>query len=137
MQGSLEDENQRLRDRIKKLEAELELYKPKPRVRPPKPVNRCLKCGGEGWLWGYELDDPDPDTYDDGMTRYTCDACKGTCEERTCDNCMGTVIEGYGCYSSEADSTLDPAPCGSWKLIDKNDPTVIAYFARRELGDEN
>lgn len=33
----------------------------------------CPKCQGEGWLWGKELDNPDDDTYDDTMTRYTCD----------------------------------------------------------------
>ncbi len=34
----------------------------------------CPKCGGEGWLWGYELDDyehPHPGQSDD--TRYSCD----------------------------------------------------------------
>jgi hypothetical protein len=34
----------------------------------------CKKCGGEGWLWGYELENPPevPYGYDD--TRYSCDS---------------------------------------------------------------
>lgn len=35
---------------------------------------QCEKCGGEGWLWGHELDDyehPHPGHPDD--TRYSCD----------------------------------------------------------------
>jgi len=42
-------------------------------------MNCCKKCGGEGWLWGHELDNPPGDEApkpDD--TRYSCDgdACK-------------------------------------------------------------
>ena len=33
----------------------------------------CRKCGGAGWLWGYELDEPDEDTAVDTMTKYSCD----------------------------------------------------------------
>jgi hypothetical protein len=33
----------------------------------------CSKCGGAGWLWGYELDSPDDDTVNDTMTQYSCD----------------------------------------------------------------
>ena len=42
---------------------------------------KCEKCDGAGWLWGYELDDPDEDTYTDSMTQYTCDRCQGTGQE--------------------------------------------------------
>lgn len=38
---------------------------------------KCEKCGGEGWLWGKELDNPTEDTYSDSMTKYTCDGCGG------------------------------------------------------------
>lgn len=34
---------------------------------------KCTKCGGEQWLWGNELEDPSPETYDDTMTKYSCD----------------------------------------------------------------
>ena len=34
--------------------------------------SKCPKCDGEGWLWGYELDDP-PDTGSHDDTRYSCD----------------------------------------------------------------
>ena len=37
--------------------------------------NHCKKCNGAGWLWGYELDHPSVDTYNDTMTKYTCDQC--------------------------------------------------------------
>lgn len=36
----------------------------------------CEKCSGEGWLWGYELDEyemPEGCIWDDN--RYPCDAC--------------------------------------------------------------
>jgi hypothetical protein len=33
----------------------------------------CQKCGGEGWIWGHELDDP-PDVTGHDDTRYSCDA---------------------------------------------------------------
>lgn len=36
----------------------------------------CPKCGGAGWVWGYELDEPDNDTATDTMTHYTCDWCR-------------------------------------------------------------
>jgi len=36
----------------------------------------CNKCGGEGWLWDYELDDPPEDIYQTD-NRYTCDWCGG------------------------------------------------------------
>ena len=41
----------------------------------------CVKCGGDGWQWGYELDDPPGDEAprpDD--TRYSCDGggCKAS-----------------------------------------------------------
>lgn len=43
---------------------------------PPSPVgSACEACGDAGWLWGYELDDPDEDTITDTMTRYPCDKC--------------------------------------------------------------
>ena len=35
---------------------------------------KCPKCGGEGWIWGPELDDydpPQPGMADD--TKYSCD----------------------------------------------------------------
>lgn len=41
--------------------------------------NRCPKCSGAGWCWGYELDDydvPENQMHDD--TQYTCDVCQGT-----------------------------------------------------------
>lgn len=31
----------------------------------------CI-CNGEGWVWGYELPDPEHDTADDTATRYPC-----------------------------------------------------------------
>jgi len=37
----------------------------------------CIKCGGAGWIWGKEFDEYDADTYNDSMTQYTCDWCKG------------------------------------------------------------
>ena len=37
---------------------------------------KCEKCGGAGWVRGYELDDPDNDTATDTMTRYSCDWCR-------------------------------------------------------------
>lgn len=33
----------------------------------------CEKCGGAGWLYGRELDSPSDDTYNDTMTKYSCD----------------------------------------------------------------
>ncbi len=42
----------------------------------------CVKCGGDGWQWGYELDDPPGDEAprpDD--TRYSCDG--GGCKAST------------------------------------------------------
>ena len=37
---------------------------------------KCEKCGGAGWVRGYELDDSDNDTASDTMTRYSCDWCR-------------------------------------------------------------
>ena len=40
---------------------------------------KCEKCGGEGWVWWYELDTyygPAIETGEDD-TRYTCDWCDG------------------------------------------------------------
>lgn len=34
----------------------------------------CEKCGGEGWVWDWELDEFPEYTTDQ---RYTCDRCKG------------------------------------------------------------
>lgn len=39
---------------------------------------KCDKCGGAGWVWGIDLDEPDDDTIRDTMTHYTCDKCNGT-----------------------------------------------------------
>jgi hypothetical protein len=38
---------------------------------------KCRKCYGSGWAWGRELDNPSENTYNDDMTRYTCDWCDG------------------------------------------------------------
>ena len=43
----------------------------------PSTANRarkkCEKCGGAGWLWGRELEDPSDETFADTMTHYMCD----------------------------------------------------------------
>lgn len=39
----------------------------------PKP---CWKCGGAGWVWGHELNNPSVDTIADTQTRYSCDSCR-------------------------------------------------------------
>lgn len=36
------------------------------------------KCNGAGWVWGFELENPDKDTYNDTMTKYTCDRCQNS-----------------------------------------------------------
>jgi hypothetical protein len=36
----------------------------------------CEKCRGAGWLYGRELNNPSDDTYDDTMTKYSCDGPK-------------------------------------------------------------
>lgn len=38
----------------------------------------CPHCGGEGWLWGYELKNANDETRQDDQTQYTCDYCNGT-----------------------------------------------------------
>jgi hypothetical protein len=43
----------------------------------------CTKCGGEGWLWWFELDEysgPATETGEDD-TQYSCDACEASEEE--------------------------------------------------------
>lgn len=46
--------------------------------REAKPSgDRCWKCKGAGWVWGFELDDYDAEAagpVDD--TRYPCDNCE-------------------------------------------------------------
>lgn len=44
-----------------------------------KHVNQCEKCNGEGWLWGYELEEYSPPENFNGIddTQYSCDACQG------------------------------------------------------------
>lgn len=41
----------------------------------PQSAKGCRKCGGEGWLWSWELEDADEETLRDTMTHYSCDAC--------------------------------------------------------------
>ena len=53
--------------------------------------NKCGKCDGCGWVWGYELDNCDKDTYDDSMTHYTCDWCNGTGWQN--DNTKGGLLK--------------------------------------------
>lgn len=36
-------------------------------------INHCEKCGGEGWLWSYEL----TRHLDDGSSLYLCNVCHG------------------------------------------------------------
>lgn len=42
-------------------------------------INNCGKCGGEGWLWWFELkhySGPAEETGSDDQ-KYTCDKCHG------------------------------------------------------------
>lgn len=33
----------------------------------------CDKCKGKGWVGGFQLDHADIDTYNDTVTKYSCD----------------------------------------------------------------
>lgn len=43
-------------------------------------MSACEKCGGAGWVWGFELHNPSSDTLNDTMTKYRCDECD-ECDE--------------------------------------------------------
>ena len=51
----------------------------------------CPKCGGEGWIWGYEIVNGSEDTWNDSMTRYTCDLCDGAGE--VCDDYLDDYLD--------------------------------------------
>lgn len=42
-------------------------------------INDCPKCDGEGWLWGFELENPPdlPPFHPARDQRYACDRCGG------------------------------------------------------------
>jgi predicted ATPase len=47
---------------------------------PENPKKECEKCGGAGWVWGYELENPTEDDYNND-TRYSCDKCSDWTKE--------------------------------------------------------
>lgn len=71
----------------------------------------CEKCGGSGWVRGRELDDADDATFDDTMTRYSCDACTqpvSAAEVPTPDD-IELVLQQYKLAVQVADSALNTA----------------------------
>lgn len=103
----------------------------------------CLKCGGAGWVWWFELNEyhgpasDSSDCYSDD-TRYPCDRCEGD------KNLQGEVVvkskwnvghppkNGYYFAEIESESYREP-----WKTIIYYEDTVkFGHFYRTCFGND-
>lgn len=113
-------------------------------VEAVEDLQKCKKCGGAGWVWGRELDDPSEDTYQDDMTKYSCDWCNRDDNEDQQHNGVELApaitsekqqetIRKLGIKKTDVDASLEPTKTMTVKEVEEMVMEILFRADRRFL----